>query len=80
MAEYEEIRDAIQDGKVENDGIWLSWTDLWRIDAVAVRNGNKAMKKEPDGINTMLFQAFVGQRMLVEDIAELIRPKEQTDE
>lgn len=79
MIEYEEIRDAIQDGKVENDGIWLSWADLWRIDAVAVRNGIKAMKEEPDGINTMLFESFVGQRMLIEDIAELIRPKEQSD-
>ena len=80
MIEYEEIRDAIQEGKVENDGIWLSWADLWRIDAIAVRNGNKALKEEPKGINTILFQNFVGQRMLIGDLAELVRPKEQTEE
>ena len=80
MIEYEEIRDAIQEGKVENDGIWLSWADLWRTDAIAVRNGNKALKEEPKGINTILFQNFVGQRMLIGDLAELVRPKEQTEE
>ena len=74
--DYEEIKDAIQDGKVENDGIWLSWEDLWRIDAVACRNAGKAMEDK----DVPLFHSFIGQRMLIGDIAELIRPKEQTEE
>lgn len=33
-------------------------------------NGKQDMKEQ------MMFQAYVGQRMLIEDLAELVRPKE----
>lgn len=80
IADYEEIKDALKDYKIENDGIWLSWGDLWRIDGVAVRNAQKAMNSEPEGIEQMMFQAYVGQRMLIEDIAELVRPKKEDED
>ena len=76
---YEEIKDALKDYKIENGGIWLSWGDLWRIDGVAVRNAQKAMDNEPKGVNQMMFQAYVGQRMLIEDLAELVRTKEDNE-
>ena len=78
--DYEEIKDVLQDYKVENDGIWLSWGDLWRIDGVAVRNALKALKCEPNGVNEMMFQCFVGQRGLINDLAHLIRPKEEDED
>ena len=78
--EYEEIAPALKEYKIENDGVWLSWNDLWRIDAVVCRNAMQASREmeegEKIGINRMLFQNFVGQRMLIEEIAALIRPKE----
>ena len=77
---YEEIKDALKDYKIENGGIWLSWGDLWRIDGVAVRNAQKAMNNEPEGIKQMMFQAYVGQRMLIENIAELVRPKKEDED
>ena len=73
--DYEEIKDAIQDGRVENDGIWLSWADLWRIDAVACRNAKIAIEEK----NVPLFQSFVGHRTLISDLAELVRPKEEPE-
>ena len=72
---YEEIADVLKDYKIENGGIWLSVSDLWRIDGVAVRNANKAINENTDDIGRMLFQNFIGQRMLVEDIVNLIQPK-----
>jgi hypothetical protein len=69
---YENIKDVVKDCKIENDGIWLSVSDLWRIDGVAVRNANKAINTRDDGIGQMLFQNFVGQRMLIEEIVALI--------
>lgn len=80
VEDYEEIKDVIQDYKIENDGIWLSWGDLWRIDGVAVRNAQKAMDNEPEGIKQMMFQAYVGQRMLIEELAELTRTKEEEND
>ena len=78
--EYEEIAPALKEYKIENDGVWLSWNDLWRIDAVVCRNAMQASMEMEEGeeadINRMLFQNFVGQRMLIEEIAALIRPKE----
>lgn len=80
VEDYEEIKDVLQDYKVENDGIWLSWGDLWRIDGVAVRNALKAHEREPEGIKQMLFQSFVGQRVLINEIAHLIRPEEEDED
>lgn len=78
--DYEEIKDAIKDWKVENDGIWLSWSDLWRIDGVAVRNAMKAMNgDDSDGIKQIMFHTFVGQRVLINELAELVRPREEED-
>ena len=79
MAEdYEEIKDALKDYKIENGGIWLSWEDLWRIDGVAVRNAMKVMEKKPKDVPA--FWTFVGQRMLIEELAELVRPKEEDED
>ena len=79
--DYEEIKDAIKDCKIENDGIWLSWNDLWRIDGVAVRNAMKAMNgDDPDGIKQIIIHSFVGQRMLISEIAELVRPPKEDDD
>ena len=75
---YEEIKDVLKDYKIENDGIWLSWGDLWRIDGVAVRNAQRAMGRK-DGVQQMMLQAYVGQRMLISDLAELVRPKEENN-
>lgn len=75
MTDYEEIKDALKDYRITDDGIWLSWGDLWRIDAVACRNGGRAMKDDKG-----MFHVFVGQRMLIEDLAELVRPKETIEE
>lgn len=72
MAEYEEIKDAFKDSRVEGDGVWISFADLWRIDAVACRNVIKAMNEK----DVSLFQAFVGQRMLISDISDKFEPKE----
>ena len=80
VEDYEEIKDVLQDYKIENDGIWLSWGDLWRIDGVAVRNALKAHECEPEGVKQMMFQSFVGQRVLINDIAHLIRPKEEDED
>ena len=80
IADYEEIKDALKDYKIENGGIWLSWEDLWRIDGVVVRNARKAMDNEPEGIKRMLFQVYAGQRMLIEELAELVRPKKEDDD
>ena len=80
VEDYEEIKDALNDYKIENGGIWLSWEDLWRIDGVAVRNAQKAMDNEPEGIKQMMFQVYVGQRMLIEDLAELARTKEDNED
>ena len=78
VTDYEEIKDAVKDWKVENDGIWLSWDDLWRIDGVAVRNAIKVMNSdESEGIKQMMFHTFIGQRMLISELAELVRPKEE---
>lgn len=78
--EYEEIAPALKEYKIENDGVWLSWNDLWRIDALVCRNAMQALREMEEGekteINRMLFQNFVGQRMLIEEITALIRPKE----
>ena len=80
--DYEEIAQALKDYKIVDDGIWLSWNDLWRIDAVACRNGGRAIKAVENGheYGNVMFQAYVGQRMLIEDIAELVRPKTETEE
>lgn len=72
MVEYEEIKDVFKESKVEGDGVWISFADLWRIDAVACRNGIKAMNEK----DVPLFQSFVGQRMLISDIADMFEPKE----
>ena len=79
--DYEEIKDAVKDWKVENDGIWLSWNDLWKIDGVAVRNAMKVMNgDESEGIKQMMFHTFIGQRMLISELAELVRPKEDNED
>ena len=80
VEDYEEVGDVLQDYKVENDGIWLSWSDLWKLDGRAVRNATKALNGEPDGVRQMMFQSFVGQRMLIEDLAELVRPKKENED
>lgn len=77
--EYEEIKDVLKDYKIENDGIWLSWEDLWRIDGVAVRNANKKNGKSY-GENLPMFWSYVGWRVLIEDFAALVRPKKDEDE
>ena len=81
-SDYEDIAPSLKEFKIENDGIWLSWSDLWRIDAVACRNGIRAMKKvkNNDSVAELLFQNFIGQRMLIEEIAELIRPKTEEND
>ena len=79
--DYEEIKDAVKDWKVENGGIWLSWDDLWKIDGVAVRNAMKVMNgDESEGIKQMMFHTFIGQRMLISELAELVRPKKEEDD
>ena len=79
--DYEEIKDAVKDWKVENDGIWLSWDDLWKIDGVAVRNAMKVMNgDESEGIKQMMFHTFIGQRMLISELAELVRPKKEDED
>lgn len=75
--EYEEIKDVLKDYKVDNDGIWLSWSDLWRIDGVAVRNALKAINEDIENIET--FWTFIGWRMLIEDLAALVRPGDNDD-
>jgi hypothetical protein len=69
---YEETKDAFKESRMDGDGVWISFADLWRIDAVACRNGIKAMNDK----DIPLFQAFVGQRMLISEIADKFQPKE----
>ena len=69
---YEELKDVLQDYKIENDGIWLSWGDLWRIDGMAVRNGQHALKEGEIGIP--VFQSYVGWRILIEELSKQINP------
>jgi hypothetical protein len=59
----------MKEPKIINGGIWISWDDLWRIDGVAVRNSQRALESG----DITLFQGFVGQRMLIEDLAKLIK-------
>jgi hypothetical protein len=59
----------MKEPKIINGGIWISWEDLWRIDGVAVRNSQRALESG----DIKLFQGFVGQRMLIEDLAKLIK-------
>ena len=81
-SDYEDIAPALKEYKIENDGIWLSWGDLWRIDAVACRNALKAMDEVENGdeCSRMLFQNFIGQRMLIEEISQLFNKNETDDE
>lgn len=68
-SDYEEIAPSMKEPKIINGGIWISWDDLWRIDGVAVRNSQRALESG----DITLFQGFVGQRMLIEDLAKLIK-------
>ena len=79
--EYEDIAPSLKDYEIESDGIWLSWGDLWRIDAVACRNAMRAMKEVDNGHESgiPMFHTFVGQRMLIEELAELVRPKQDCE-
>ena len=78
VTDYEEIKNAVKDWKIENDGIWLSWDDLWKIYDVATRNALKSMdENEFKEMGLMMFYSFIGQRVLIEDIAELVRPKKE---
>ena len=70
--DYEEIASVLQEPRVVNDGIWLSWEDLWRIDGVVARNAMRALRSD----DIMMFHGCCGQRMLLEDLAGLVRPKE----
>jgi hypothetical protein len=64
---YEEIREVLQEYKIYDSGIWLSWEDIWKIDGVAVRNAQRALKSG----DITVFHGFVGQRMLIEDLGKL---------
>ena len=79
---YEDIAPALKDYKIENDGIWISWGDLWRIDAVACRNALKAMDEVEKGDETskLLFQNFIGQRMLITELSELFNKNDDNEE
>lgn len=81
-SDYEDIAPALKEYKIENDGIWLSWGDLWRIDAVACRNALKAMDDVENGdeYSKLLFQNFIGQRMLIEEISQLFNKNETQDD
>ena len=70
--DYEEIASVLQEPLVVADGIWLSWEDLWRIDGVVARNAMRALKSD----DIMMFHGYCGQRMLIEELARLVRPKE----
>jgi hypothetical protein len=76
MNDYEESVSVLQESRTEDDGLWLSWSDLWRIDGVVVKNAKKALKSG----NSALFHGYCGQRMLIEDLASLIRPNDNTRE
>lgn len=78
--EYEQIKDAIKDAKVSDEGIWLSTGDLWRIDEVAIRNALKAMRNRDDGVSFIMAQCFIGWRMLIQEIAELAREKNDSND
>ena len=70
--DYEEVALVLQEPRVVGDGIWLSWEDLWRIDGVVARNAMRASKSD----DIMMFHGYCGQRMLIEELARLVRPKE----
>ena len=74
--DYEDPEDVIKKCKFDENGIYISWENLWKIDAVAVRNGLKAMKRG----EVSLFQAYVGQRMLVDTIGYVLRPHKVEDD
>lgn len=79
--DYEDIAPVLKEYKIENDGIWISWSDLWRIDAVACRNALKAMAEVEAGdeCSRYLFQNFIGQRMLIEEISQLFNKNMQDE-
>jgi hypothetical protein len=79
--DYEDIAPALKEFKIENDGIWISWSDLWRIDAVACRNALRALSEAESGdeCSTYLFQNFIGQRMLIEELSQLFNKNTQDE-
>lgn len=70
--DYEEVASVLQESRIDRDGIWLSWRDLWRIDGVVAKNAMRALRSD----NTTMFHGYCGQRMLIEDLARLRKPKE----